>query len=88
MSLKANLNQIIKDRSPGVFTLQELESYCHQASYKLSNAERRLRASESPNIERVMKNGAIIGYKWTQSEAVRQFFKDFAPKEEKVTTLF
>ena len=66
MSLKSNLQQIIKDRKGGVYTLNELEDYCHKANYKLSNAERRLRHSESPDIERVYKNGAIIGYKYEQ----------------------
>lgn len=64
MSLKANLNQIIKNRRGQIFTLQELEAYCHSAHYKLSNAERRLRASESPNIIPVYKGTAIIGYQW------------------------
>lgn len=64
MSLKSSLNQIIKDRNGGIVSLAEIEAYCHQAHYKLSNAERRLRPSESPNIERLVKNGAIIGYRY------------------------
>jgi len=66
MSLKSELNQIIKDRNGGVVTLKEIEDYCHKASYKLSNAERRLRPSESPNIAPVWnkKHTAIIGYKY------------------------
>jgi hypothetical protein len=64
MSLKSTLNQMIKDRNGGIVTINEIEAFCHTAHYKLSNAERRLRPSESPNIERVMKNGAIIGYKY------------------------
>lgn len=66
MSLISNLHQIIKDKNGGIFTQNELEDYCKTAQYKLSNAERRLRPSESPNIERVMKNGAIVGYRWSQ----------------------
>jgi hypothetical protein len=68
MSLKSNLQQIIKDRKGGIYTLNELEDYCHKANYKLSNAERRLRRSESPDIERVYKNGAIIGYKYEEHD--------------------
>lgn len=64
MSLKTTLNQIIKERNGGIVSLQEIEQICRNMQYKLSNAERRLRPSESPNIERVMKNGAIIGYKY------------------------
>lgn len=66
MSLRANLNQIIKDRKGGIFTLKELEDYCHKYPAKLSQAERRLRPSESPCIERLMKNHAIIGYRYLE----------------------
>lgn len=68
MSLKANLQQLIKERYPETLTLNELEAYCHKARYKLSNAERRLRASESPNI-RAIRNpkGAIIAYQWLKT---------------------
>lgn len=66
MSLKKNLNQIIKDRNGELFTITELEAYCKKAGYKLSNAERRLRPSESPEIERVFKKGYIIGYAYNQ----------------------
>lgn len=64
MSLKTNLQQIIKDRNGEIFTLTELEAYCHKYPAKLSNAERRLRSSESPNIEKVFKNNAIVGYRY------------------------
>ncbi len=85
MSLKSNLNQIIKDRKGEIFTLNELEAYCHNAHYKLSNAERRLRASESPNIERLMKNGAIIGYRYLEaSPEVKDWFK---PSKEPMGTI-
>ncbi len=88
MSLKSNLNQIIKDRNGGIFTLQELEVFCKNAQYKLSNAERRLRPSESPNIERVMKNGAIVGYKYIEVQSanpahsrIPDWFFDTRPKQ-------
>lgn len=73
MSLKSTLNQIIKDRNGGIVTVNEIEAFCHKAHYKLSNAERRLRRSESPDIERVMKNGAIVGYCWNSSMVERPF---------------
>lgn len=85
MSLKLALNQILKNHSPQTMTLAELEAYCKLSGYKLSNAERRLRPSESPNIERVFKNGAIIGYRWKQSDVVTNFFRDF-PKVEPIKT--
>ena len=68
MSLKSNLNQIIRDLKGEILTLKELEDYCHKAQYKLSNAERRLRPSESPDVERITKNGAIIGYRLRTTE--------------------
>ena len=63
MSLKSSLQQIIKDRNGEVFTLKELEDYCHKAGFKISNAERRLR--ESPEVEPVynQKHTAIVAYK-------------------------
>lgn len=64
MSLKANLNQIIKDRNGGIFTLNELEAWCHKVPCKLASAERKLRPSESPNIERIMKKNYILGYRY------------------------
>ena len=66
MSLKSNLNQLIKDKNGEIFTLKELTAYCEKAAYKLSNAERRLRPSDSPDIVRVYNNkgNAIIGYKY------------------------
>lgn len=64
MSLRANLNQIIKDRNGGVVSIDEIADYCKKAGFKLSNAERRLRPSDSPDIQRVFKKGYIIGYKY------------------------
>ncbi len=62
MSLKSQLNQIIRER--GSISIQEIEDFCHKAGYKLSNAERRLRKSESPDVEPLWnkKHTAIIGY--------------------------
>ena len=71
MSLKSTLNQIIKDRQGEVFTLNELEAFCHKSQYKLSNAERRLRKSESPLISPVWndKRTAIVGYRYVDTTA-------------------
>ena len=62
MSLKSKLNEAIKQK--GYMSFDEVKRYTEELGYKLSNAERRLRRSESPNLERVMKKGAIVGYKW------------------------
>ena len=91
MSLKEKLNNYIRDQNGSFVSHDMIKQLCQQFGYRESNAERRLRASESPNIERVYKNGAIIGYKWKQSENVRDFMEKWGPKpieENKVKMLF
>lgn len=63
-SLKQILNETIQLK--GFISTYELDYLCKQHHYKLSNAERRLRDSESPDIEKVRKDGVIIGYKVKQ----------------------
>jgi hypothetical protein len=66
-SLKSKLNEWIKRE--GQVAWVDIKSACETGKfgriYKLSNAERRLRASDSPNIETVMsENGKyIMAYK-------------------------
>lgn len=72
MSLIKELNRIIRERD--YMSVDQIEAYCKEHRYKLSNAERRLRASESPNVEAVRDKGYIIGYRPRKSEV-------FAPKE-------
>lgn len=82
-SLKSQLQQIIKDRNGGIFTLNELEAYCHKVPCKLASAERKLRPSESPNIERVMKKNYILGYKYVvqnQDQTSRQALQPDNPQ--------
>jgi len=62
MSLKHTLNQIIKERKE--ITYDELVVLAKQLGCKLETATRKLRPSDSPDIERVWRNGAIIGYKY------------------------
>lgn len=78
MSLKSNLNQIIKDRNGGIYSINELEAYCKKVPCKLASAERKLRPSESPNLERVMKKGYIIGYKYKE---IPEWFPNEGDKE-------
>lgn len=66
-SLKEKLNQLIKSR--GYVSSAEIYEFCQREGMKLSNAERRLRKSESPDIIPVMaksKRGTnyIQGYKY------------------------
>lgn len=73
MSLKNNLQQIIKDRNGGIVSIDEIADYCKKAGFKLSNAERRLRPSDSPGIQRVFKKGYIIGYKYEKNSEKENF---------------
>lgn len=71
MSLKSTLNQIIKDRNGGVVSLKEIYDFCDRSHYKHTNAERRLRHSDSPDITPVYneKRTAIIGYKYEKNRS-------------------
>jgi len=63
MSLKSELNNLIREK--GQVSIQEVYSYCYEHGYKQSNAERRLRQSESPDIQPIYSDkGHIKGYKW------------------------
>jgi hypothetical protein len=89
MSLHKKLNDWIKDEQGRTVPIESIERQVGEWGYKISNYERRLRPSESPNIERVFKNGAIVGYRYKQSEAVVAFFRDFPLEEpKKIGTLW
>ena len=67
MSLRSELNNLIQERV--YLPYEEMVRFCIEAGYKVSNAERRLRHSESPNIAPEMaksKRGTdyIRGYRW------------------------
>jgi hypothetical protein len=75
-SLRSTLNALIKEK--GYLSYEEIVRITLEEGYKPSNAERRLRHSESPDIEPVMavsKRGTsyIKGY----------IYKDSSPPEEK-----
>ena len=65
-SLKSKLNELIKIR--GEISYSELCAMLERGSfgryYKRSCLERRLRKSESPNIESVIENGYVKSYRW------------------------
>lgn len=55
-----------------------MENMCHALGYRPSNGERRLRASESPNVERIKNDKNVItGYKWILNE--------YRPQKEVIT---
>lgn len=60
-SLKKSLQSLII--SHGYVSTREIEEFCRSNNYKSSNAERRLRFSESGMIESVKVRGVIVGYK-------------------------
>jgi hypothetical protein len=65
-SLRQKLNDLIRSR--GEVSYGELCQYVAELGYRVSTAERRLRHSESPDIEPVMKTSKrgtpyISGYK-------------------------
>jgi len=67
MSLKSILQKRIIDQ--GQITYEEMVGICLEEGYRVSNGERRLRKSESPHIEPVMKESKrgtdyIAGYKY------------------------
>ena len=67
MSLKNILHEQIQEL--GYISYEEMVRICLEEGFKISNGERRLRKSESPNIEPVMKKSKrgteyIGGYKY------------------------
>jgi hypothetical protein len=69
-SLHQQLNDWV--RKDGYVSHTAIEKACDNSVfgryYKISNAERRLRKSESPFVETVYDGKAIIGYKWVKPE--------------------
>lgn len=82
--LKQKLNDWIKSENGRVVSINEIEQQVKLWGYKISNYERRLRPSESPNIERVFKNNAIIGYRYRQSPVVEAFLRDWPSKPKEI----
>lgn len=69
MSLKTELNQIIKERT--YVPYEEIVRYCMEYGAKISQAERRLRKSDSPNVVPEMAKSRrntdyIKGYWWKE----------------------
>lgn len=52
-SLKSQLNTLIREK--GYLSYPDMVQFCLEEGYKPSNGERRLRASESPNVKPEMK---------------------------------
>jgi len=88
MSLKSILNNLIRER--GEVSYGEIVQISLEEGYKVSNAERRLRKSESPSIDPIMGTGKrgnryIKAYKWVGQTRVPETPKN---PTERQTELF
>lgn len=65
-SLKEQLNFLIRVR--GEVSYNEIKVMCENGKfgkyYRIETADRRLRKSESPNVEPIMEKGYIIAWKY------------------------
>lgn len=68
--LKQKLNDWIKSENGKIVPIAVIENQVRLWGYKISNYERRLRDSESPDIGKVSHNGAIVGYFWRKGENI------------------
>jgi hypothetical protein len=78
ISLRQRLNNLIKAR--GYIPYPEIKEMCESGAmgrtYKISNAERRLRKSESPDVEAdIGEKGYIKGYRFCGKPAEYDYFK-------------
>ena len=63
-SLKSTLQNHIKSKYPNIVPYNEVIEIARSLGRKESNAERRLRESESSMIETIYNNGHITGYRY------------------------
>ena len=65
ISLRQKLNEYIRIKGTvSYFEIKDkVENGYFGRRYKISNAERRLRESESPDIEAIIQGGHIVSYK-------------------------
>ena len=94
-SLKTILNNEI--RNFGYITISEVYEIAKREGHKASNAERRLRRSESPNVKAIYSvepPRAIIGYEWDNTQPQKEHeplnnqLQYEIDKLKKVNTLF
>jgi hypothetical protein len=87
-SLKTKLIDLIKSRKGQTVSINEIEYLCKQEQKKLSNAERRLRPSETPGLVRIRnEHGAIIGYAWNVKKSCCASFEIFGEHARDCYTL-
>ena len=67
MSLRKILNNKIREVYPEILSSWEVNRIANAMNKKISNAERRLRPSESPRIETIyggVKKKVVVGYRY------------------------
>ena len=63
--LKETLHQLIREAYPNVISLDMVHILAARMNHKQSYAERKLRPSQSPQVEAIFnQQGHITGYKW------------------------
>ena len=73
IGLRKILHDKIKSKNGEIFTHRELEQVCDEYHYRRSNAERRLRPSDSPEVITIYnKKEHIIGYVWRVSNVQQE----------------
>ena len=77
MSLKQRLHTLLKANKGQPVSLNTLEGIVKGWHYKLATAERKLRPSESPDVEGVMINRAIIAYRWKGDCSIKNCCESF-----------
>ena len=63
------LNDLIKEK--GYLSREEMEQVCRETGYLISNGERRLRFSESPNVYPDIPKKAIVGWFYRPVEKIK-----------------
>lgn len=84
-SLKSQLNLLIRIR--GEVPYDEIKFACENGrfggkKFRMATAERRLRKSESPDIEPVIEQGYIKSYKWVGTPIQYKTYKVLSPTGE------
>jgi len=88
-SLRAQLNLLIRIR--GEVPYDEVRWMCENGKFgkkfKIETADRRLRKSESPNVEPVLKDGYITAWRWAGEPIKYQTYRvldDFGNVEKEI----
>jgi len=75
MSLKSILIKEIREK--GQVSIDRIYQITDEMGHKRSNAERRLRASESPEIEAIYSGkGAIVAYRYIKKPEQKALFEE------------